>query len=624
MKADPVGVKPSVAPSNIQPVTNYTTLQPSPIDIEPLSLSARITPQLPPQFINKTYDGHELALTEQELTDIINNLTLKIVFNPEEAYNNLANGDKKALLHLIKAAEILNLVFLQQDHEKDISLKFTLEEASRAGDEHAKKALTIFKIFNGIEGKNGLTPEPVRLFKDLSLNPGKNVFPPDITKEELIDYLKKNIHKTSGILSNDTVVRRDENGLVAIPYSIYFRKEYEFAAKELLLAARETTHKGFANYLRLQAQAMVTPSDPEFAYKADVAWANLEGAPLEFTISRECYQDELTGQVAADPELKKLLEANGITVKSKDFIGARVGINNKDVSIKLAKYKNHLKELSQLMPLKERYEQPVAKQSFADVYLVYLSGDRTALRPAIVIAQNLPNSDKLSVQLGEARKNVFHKEVREGYDRKLLEKLLETLVESSHHILYSNEADFLFTALHELSHGLGPMKTESGKDTKASLGSYGSIFEESKADMGSLVCNKYLKDIGEHSEEKLNQIYLTWAVKQLPLSKPTLGQAHRTRELMQLNYFIKYGAIKLENGGKLSIDPPKMGTAAKQMLEEVISIQLEGNENKARKFVDEYTRWNETLEYVSQTKKSLSPRPLKILEMSLAQKLLAG
>ena len=618
--------------SGIQkPIEDAKKEQPHTIsqDIRPESVSVSSTPQLLPQLINKTYDGYELALIEQELTDMINNLTFKIVFNPQEAYSNLASGDKKALVHLVKASEILNLVLLQQDHEKNISLKIALEEASRNGDEHAKKALVIFNIFNGTEGKNGLSPEPIRLFKGLSLNPGKNVFPPDITKEELIEYLKKNIHKASEILSNDTIVRRDGNELIGIPYSVYFRKEYELTAKELLLAARETTHQGFAHYLRLQAQALVTPSDPEFAYKADVAWANLEGAPLEFTIGRECYDDELTGQVAANPELSKLLEANGITVKQKDSIGVRVGIDNKDISVKLAKYKNYLKELSQLMPLNERYKQSVnvskeIKQSLSDVHMVCFSGDYAALRPGIVLAQNLPNSDKLSVQLGEARKNVFHKEVREGYDHKLIEKLLEKLVEPVYHAWYKDEADSLFTIMHELSHTLGPMKTESGKDTQASLGAYGSIFEENKADMGSLVCNKHFKDIGEYSEEKLNQIYLTWAVHQLPLSKPSLGQAHRIRELMQLNYFIKYGAIKLEAGRKLSIDPGKMGTVATQMLEEVISIQLEGNENRAKVFVDEYTKWNDTLEYVSLTKKSLSPRPLKILEMPLAQKLLAG
>ncbi len=597
-------------------------------DIASVPVSVSLT-QLSPQLINKNYDGHELALTEQELTDMIDNLTFKIVFNPEKAYNNLAEGDKRALLHLVKAAEILDFVFLQQDHEQNIPLKIALEEASQNGDEHAKKALIIFNIFNGIEGETGLNPEPVRLFKGLKLTRGQNVFPPDITKGELIEYLKRNIHKASELLSNDTIVRRDGNELVGIPYSVYFRKEYELAAKELLLAAGETTHQGFAKYLRLQAQALVTPSDPEFSYKADVAWANLEGAPLEFTIGRECYKDKLTGEVATDPELSRLLEANGITIKQKDSIGVRVGIDNKDISAKLAKYKDHLKELSQLMPLNERYKQSVnvskeIKQSLSDVHVVYFSGDYAALRPGIVVAQNLPNSDKLSVQLGEARRNVFHKEVREGHDPKLREKLLEKLVEPSYHSLYSDEADSLFVIMHELSHTLGPMKTESGKDKEASLGSYGSIFEENKADMGSLVCNKHFKDTGEYSEEQLNQIYLTWAVKQLPLSKPSLGQAHRTRELMQLNYFMKHEAIKFDNSYKLSIDPQKMGIVARQMLEEVILIQLEGNENKAKTFVGEYTAWNDTLEYISLTKKSLSPRPLKILEMSLAQKLLAG
>ncbi|MBI3590934.1 MAG: hypothetical protein HY094_06095 [Candidatus Melainabacteria bacterium] len=611
------------AQSNEATTDQVTPETPQEVKLE--VVSASVTPQV--ALVNKNYDGYELALTEEELSDMLDKLTFKIVFNPEEPYNALSPGDKKALSHLVKAAEVLNYVFLQQDHEKNIPLKIALEEAAKNGDEHAKKALKIFNIFNGIEGKNGLNPEPIRLFKGLSLNPGKNVFPSDITKEELVKYLKKNVHKASQILSSDTIVRRDGNELVGIPYSIYFRKEYELAARELLLAASETTHQGLANYLRLQAQALVTPSDPEFAYKADVAWANLEGAPLEFTIGRECYDDELTGQAVTDPELSKLFEVNGITSKKKDSIGVRVGIDNKDVSIKLAKYKSYLKELSQLMPLKERYKQSVdisteIKQSLSDVHMVYLTGDYASLRPGIVIAQNLPNPDKLSVQLGEARKNVFHKEVREGYDRKLSVKLLENLVEPAYHKWYTDEASALFVLMHELSHSLGPMKTESGKDKEASLGDYGSIFEENKADLGSLICNKYLKEIGEHSEEKLNQIYLTWAVKLLPLSKPTLDQTHRLGELMQLNYFMKHGAIKFGDSHKLNIELEKMGIVARQMLEEVISIQLDGNEGRAKAFVYEYTQWNDTLEYIILTKKSLSPRPLKVLEMPLAEKLL--
>ncbi len=575
---------------------------------------------------NSVQEKYELALSENELAEIINKLTLKIICNPEDAYNKLQEGDKHALKHLVKAAYVLDKVYLQQDHKDNISLKATLEQEAQNGNEHARKALVIFNIFNGIEGNNGLSPEPLRLFKNLELTPGKNVFPSDITKEELIEYLKNNIHKTAGILSNDTVVTRQESELVSIPYLIYFRKEYEAAAKELLLAADDTTHEAFANYLRLQAQALVSV-DPEYSYKADVAWAALSDSPLEFTIARENYADELTGSVATDPELLKLLDKNKIAPKQKDFIGVRVGIDNREVSLKLAKYKEHLKALSELMPLKERYVQSVnlskdIKQTLSDIHVVYFSGDYAALRPGLTLAQNLPNGDKLSVQLGQGQRNVFHKEIREGYDKKLLEKLLDKLVEPQYHSWYRNEAYSWFVILHELSHTLGPVKTESGKDKGTSLGSYGSIFEETKADLGSLVCSKYLKDIGEFTEEQLNQIYLTLAVNDLPLSRPTLDQTHKVGSLMQLNYFIENGAIKIENGDKLSIEPQKSGAVARQMLEEIISIQLEGNEAKAKTFVDKYSKWTDTMEYISQTKKSLSPKPLKILDMPLANRLL--
>ena len=83
---------------------------------------------------------------------------------------------------------------------------------------------------------------------------------------------------------------------------------------------------------------------PEYAFKADAAWASLKDSPLEFTIGRESYEDTLTGAVTEDKELMKIFEAKGITVKAKDFIGARVGIVDIKASEELADYKNHLLE----------------------------------------------------------------------------------------------------------------------------------------------------------------------------------------------------------------------------------------------------------------------------------------
>lgn len=567
----------------------------------------------------------DIAIDEKKLDDYLTNKTRIIKFDPVESYEKLAEGDKKALKHLCKAAKALNSAFLKQDHPQNIEKRAELESAAKNGNSHAAKALKLFDIFNGVEGKDGLGPNPVRLFKGVELSDERGVYPEGLKPEELVSYLKKNIDQAPEILSYDTVVKRNGDKLEAVPYAKEYAKEYKETAKELRLAAKETTHEGLSEYLKIQAEAMET-GDPKKAVEADVKWINLKDCPLEFTIGRESYDDQFTSKVLEDEELSNLLKEKNIAANPKDALGVRVGIVDLESTRELLDYKNHVQDLDKLMPLRDEYPQPInteqeKTQTLADVDMVYMSGDYKATRPGITIAQNLPNDEKPAAEVG--KRNVFHRQVRLSSDPEALGKLLSKLVEPSQHKLYDNEADHLFTIGHELSHGLGTSATKSGGDKKASIGVYGDIIEESKADLGSLVATDYFVKVGKYTPETAKKIFLTWAVDQMPLSKPSLDQAHRYREIMQLNYFKEKGAIRLNEGGKLSIVSEKMVPVAKQMLEEVIRIQLEGDSARAKAFADKYGKWDNTLQYVSEVKKGLSPKPLKDVQMPLAEKLLS-
>jgi len=578
-------------------------------------------------FEGKKYNGYELAISEEELDNIFQNQATVYEFNPVQEYEDLQEGDKKALKHLIKAAKVLDDVFLKQDHQSNIAMKKALEREAKKGDTHAQKALKLFNAFNGIEGGNGLQPEPVRIFDGLELSDGRNMYPSDFNKERLINYLKDNIEQTPAILNNDTIVKTHNGRLYAVPYSIEYRKEYEKAAKEILLAAKETTHEGFAKFLRLQAQALVC-NDPEYSFKADEAWANLKNSPLEFTVSRESYDDSLAGAIAEDKEFARLADENGFTIKSKDFIGILVGIVDQKASKDLADYKKYLKELSELMPLKEEYPKSTTgkekkiKQNLSDVDIVYVSGDRIANRPSISIAQNLPNSDKLSVKLNAGRKNVFNKQVRRTENPELRKKMLEGMFDASQRDLYDKDSHHLFVIGHELSHALGPTTTRNGKDKKSSLGEgYGDIIEESKADLGSIMSVEFFVKKGKYTKEQAEKIYLTWTAGFVPLSNPPLNLPHRVRSVMQFNYFVEKGAIEL-NDGKIKIVPEKFNQTAKSMLEEEIMLQLDGDSEKAREFVDKYRQWNDNIEKLSEFRRSLSPKPYCVVNAPLAEKLL--
>lgn len=565
-------------------------------------------------------------LTLEKAEKILAEETREITFNPVEQYNKLADGDKKALAHLVKAGKILNDVFIKQEHEKGLKFKEELTKKAEAGDKLAQKTLELYNIFNGIEDER---KEKTLLIKNAKLADGKNLFPKDVTAQEVIKFLKANPDKIEEILSNNTVVKRDKNGgFIGIPYQIEYKEEYEKAAKELLEAAKTSTHEGFNEYLKLQAKAMIS-TDPEDAYAADVAWIKLSDAPLEFTISRESYSDAFTGQVLADKELSNYVAQNNLEANAKDLLGVRVGIVDIQSSKDLADYKNHMKAFSKLLPLADTYEQSVdktdpktgSKQTLVDVDLVYMGGDSGTSRPGVTIAQNLPNSDKLASKRGAGNRNVFHRDIRKSFDPAVRKQFLENLIDESQRELYSDEADHLFTIGHELTHSLGPVKSSQGLDKKSALGDYGDAVEEAKADLGSILMADYFVKVNKYTKKQMEEILLTWAAGLLSQEQPSKEQAHAVRRVAQFNYMRENGAIEFEVNGKLKVNMDKMVPVAKYMLTEIIKLQLDGNPDNAKAFFDKWFVWNEEQEYASKILKSMKPKIYKKLNQTLANEI---
>lgn len=568
-----------------------------------------------------------LGISAAKLHDIVTNKTMQIDFGLlDTPYAGLSDANKRALAHLVKAATYLDNAFLQQDHPDNLRVRQVLEAAAN-DNPVAAEALTLFTMHNGVEGSDmyAKKSKPLTVFTGLKLQPGKGFYPQDLTQKELAAYIIAHPEQASALLGNNTIVRRDGDRLVAVPFSVAFRTEMEGAARELLAAAKETDHAGLAAYLRWQAQALVNDSDAEMTYNADKTWIALEDSPLEFTIGRENYEDGLSAAVATDPAVQHILEENGIKAKSKDSIGVRVGIVNQDSIAAIADYRRRLADVAAAMPLKEKYADQAdaagGKMTFADVDLVAIAGDYAAVRGGLTIAQNLPNSDKLAVQEKEGSRLVFHRQVRQSGAQ--APEVLAALVDAAQVKWYDPNAQFLFTVGHELGHSLGPTKTADGRDKKTSLGALGGILEENKADMTSIFMTGLFQASGKFTAEEANKIFLTWAVGDLPAKQPGPEEAHRSRSVMQHNYFREKGAIKLDKGGKLSVVPEKMAETARQMLAEIVQLQLDGDAAKAQAFVTKYAAWNETLQYVADTKMSFKPKLYRRVNQPLKAKLLA-
>lgn len=567
-----------------------------------------------------------LNLSREELEKRTNKdyLNTKKMLTPDAPeYTELADGDKNALKHLVRAAYILEKINMQIDNPHNLDFKAFLEKEIENGNEDAKLTKILFDAQKGINAIDTMSNK-INLAKGLTEHLGKGVYPEDLSKEEFHAILTKMINEgkiddVKKILTQRSVVERNGDKLIGIDYIDKFKEDFVKMADELDLARETSTNADFNEYLELQAKAL-READPMLDAYADKKWATLQDTPLEFTITRENYEDEMTGTIAENKELSELLNAHEITPTPKDFLGGRVGIVNKKGTEALMAIKKYLPELAKNMPFADEYEQNISttgdtKQTMVDVDLVAVAGDVGAYRGGITLAENLPNDDKLSLKIGGGRRNVYHRQIRFISNVAKLQERLDEILDKEQHKYYLDEADHWFTIGHENAHSLGPKKACE------TLGKYRNIIEENKADMGSLAFVDLLTELGMYTEEQRKQIIVTTVADNFLKSKPTLSQAHRVRTVMQNKYFADRGAYVIIDG-KIHVNIDKVVPIAKEMLSEIIRIQIDGDFDKAEKYVLNNFVWTDNMELIAQKLQKVSKYLNGRTESPLAELLL--
>ena len=571
--------------------------------------------------------NYECALSLQELQKRTSKdylLVKKMLDTNSKEFLELKEGDKRALSYLVKAARIIEKINMELDSHHNLAFKEFLEKNS--SDERARLTKILFDAQKGIFSLD-CESNLIKLAANLEKKKGRGFYPEDLTENEfhqiLIKMIKKNkIDEVKKILNQRSVVERFNDELIAIDYVDKFKDDFINAANFLLAASEVSTNGDFNEYLKLQAAAFLAP-DPMLDAYADKKWASLQDTPLEFTITRENYSDEMTETVFENEELSKLLKENSIDVISKDYLGARVGIVNKEGTDYILKVKDFLPLMASNMPYCDKYTQTISKtsdisQTMVDVDLVEVAGDVGAFRAGITLAENLPNNDKLSLTIGGGRRNVYHRQIRfitsEDAKKKLQERLDNILVKDLHKF-YDDKMDHPFTIGHENGHSLGP------KEGSEALGKYKSIIEENKADMVSLAMLDILVEAGLYTKEERDKIIVTYGADNMLKSKPELTQAHRVRTVMQNYFFLKQGAIEISADGFLNIHIEKMVETARKMLCEIIKVQMSGDFAVGEKYVLDNFIWTDEMEVVAQKLKKISKRLNGKTEQPLADML---
>ena len=293
-------------------------------------------------------------------------------------------------------------------------------------------------------------------------------------------------------------------------------------------------------------------------------------SPIEVTIGPyETYEDELFGYKAA--------------------FEAFVTITDVNESQKLAKFSSYLQELENNLPLDNRFKNKkiAALAPIRVVDEVYASGE--ARRGVTTAAFNLPNDEKVVKEKGSKR--VMLKNIQQAKFDRVLTEISKKVLTPKNQTEVKFEPFFTHILMHELMHGIGPHNIIVGtreSNVRMELKDHYSAVEEAKADITGLFALQYLIDKGVIDKKMENSMYLTFLASAFRSVRFGITEAHGRGVALQFNFLQDEGAIIQDRQGKFSIDVTKIKPAVKKLTRELLTLQAEGDYEKARTLLAKY------------------------------------
>ena len=460
----------------------------------------------------------------------------------------LTEKEKQMLPLLLETAKIMDEIYwMEAFGDKD-------ELFQEGMDRHTKKFLEI--NYGPWERLNNNEP----FLEDYGPKPaGANFYPANMTKEEFEAW--NDDSKTSQY----TLIRRSGDGsLKSIPYHVAFEEQIKKAVDLINQAAELAEDPGLKTYLAKRAQALLTDE----YYESDVAWMEMKNNTIEFIVGPiENYEDQLYGYKTAHESF--------ILIKDKEW------------SEKLVKFAALLPGLQKDLPVEKKYKaETPGMDSDMNVYdAIYYGGDCNAGSKTIAI--NLPNDERVRENKG-SRKLQLKNSMQAKFD-KILVPISELLIAEDQRQHVKFDAFFENTMFHEVAHGLGLGNTVDKSNTvrEALKDTYTSI-EESKADILGLWCVYRLNEMGELGEKEMMDNFVTFMAGIFRSVRFGAASAHGKANMMRFYYFQEKGAFERdETAGTYRVNFEKMKQAMLDLSETVLTIQGDGDYEKAKQMIEE-------------------------------------
>jgi hypothetical protein len=473
----------------------------------------------------------------------------------------LDERQKVVVENLYRASKIMDEIFLDQVYSKNNEVKTNLMAQD---SKEAKLQLDLFNImfgpFNRLEHDApfiGTNKKPL----------GANFYPEDMTKEEFEQWIKDHPEDEESFTSEFTMIRRDGEALVAIPYSEYYKDKLTEAAKFLLDAAENADNKTLKNYLTTRAFAFQNND----YFESDMKWMDLSDHDIEIVIGPyEVYEDGLFNYKAS----------------FESFLTIKDPVESKKLDV----FKTYLRDMEIHLPIPDEHKNfdRGSESPLAVVNEIFTAGDTKA--GIQTIAFNLPNDER--VRKAKGSKKVMLKNVMEAKFNKLLIPISEIVLDPEQQKYITFDAFFNHSLMHEMSHGIGPgFITVDGRETevKKELKETYSTLEECKADILGIYNNLFMIEKGVYPASFENEIWATELAGTFRSVRFGINEAHGGGNAIIYNYLIENGGFEYnEETEKVRVNFEKAYPVLKELATKLLMIQATGDYQAAKDLIAKY------------------------------------
>jgi hypothetical protein len=484
----------------------------------------------------------------------------------------LSEGDRQALQKLVEAARIMDEIFFRQVYSNNVAIQQELNRGENPDYAVLKEYFDInFGPFDRLEEDKPF------INLDVPKPGGANFYPVDMTKEEFEQWLEDHPEDKEAFIGYFTVIRREGDKLVAVPYSKNYQVFLDQASQLLKEAADLTDNPSLKTYLNSRAEAFLSND----YFQSDMDWMDLQDHTIEVVIGPyEVYEDELFGYKAA-------FECFITLVDHED--GKR-----------LQKVGEYLDDLERRLPIPDQHKNFSRGKSSPIIVAdeVFTAGDTKA--GVQTIAFNLPNDER--VRAAKGSKKVMLKNVSRVKFENISTPIMQRVLVEEDLRKVSFDAFFYHVLLHEMCHGIGPGPIKKdGKETTVNLElkeTY-STLEEAKADIVGLYQFSFMVEKGVFPKELGEEVHASFVGGIFRSVRFGIDEAHGGGNVIILNYLMEKGGVEYdETNERFRVNYHKIGNTVRDLSREILMIQALGDYEGAKKFIATYRKVSPELQTV--------------------------